>query len=444
MTDTDIVTTQLKLLDKVKKYLGARSLKDGQKVASDPSCYLNSWATGSLGYLRLQCLHKGFSEFPNYSYRFLRSVLQSGASSSYKIVNLEQRGIAYKHIVISWCRQDNFLEDGSFQCSYFSANSKNTPNTLWFLLSLDNVHPRKLNKNIRIFVSHHENHYSVLRIFKNIWKWVVYKIIPVPETLFAHALTSVFTSEILKPEIKSVLMAYEAQPWQHKLNQGIKSFNSTIKTIGYLHSSLPPLPTDFVKRDGEPDFLFVHGKGQKKIFQKYLGWEKKNIQVINSLRFQKATKKKFSGKIFIPYDFSKGDFYIELLESFFKKMDSDMPPLKIRNHPAQSQSKKHAALIKNIENLLARYQDRFDRNSKRQIALIFGSTTTVLECLARDIEVIHMTTEPVYESYSASLWPELKINKIENHIFSYKQKNKDEYIALGERNTSLRDILFHA
>ena len=442
MDEEDISTTQLSLLNKAKDYLNYRTLHHKQMVIQDPSCYLNSWASGSLGYLRLQWLHKGLRELPNYLYQFLRSILNIGTCSEYKIMNLENDAHpSYKYIVTSWCKEANFLRNGSFQCPYFNVNSKNTPDTLWFLLSLDNICPKKLNKNIRIFINSHKNHYSIPFVLKNIWKWATRKIIPVPEAVYAQTLASVFTSKILTSSIESIVMPYEAQPWQHTLNQNIKSFDPTIRTLGYLHSSLPPLPTDYIKREGEPDFLFVHGHGQKKILHEYLGWDTKNIHVIKSLRYQKTTLKTFSGKIFIPYDFSDDDFYIDLLEHFFKQMDSDIPPLHVQNHPQQSHSEKHIVLIKNIETLCAQYHSLFSKSSKRQVSIILGSTTCVLECLARDVEVIHILTQPVYESYNHPLWKDLQIKKISNHIFSYQQEENDVYIVLGESNSNLQDIL---
>jgi hypothetical protein len=46
------------------------------------------------------------------------------------------------------------------------------------------------------------------------------------------------------------------------------------------------------------DQLFVSGKDQKSVLIKYLGWNKKRISVIPSLRFYKKSQKQFNGYIF--------------------------------------------------------------------------------------------------------------------------------------------------
>ena len=442
MNDREEVSdTQLRLLDKVKDYLAVRSLRNKEKVANDPSCYLNSWATGSLGYLRLQCLYKGIGELPAYLYSFIRSVLNTGFCYVYKIVKSESPSSSHKYVIISWCREASFLADGSFECPYYGVNSRDLPDALWFLLSLDNISPKNIHKNINIFVKNSECKYDIFFVLKNIWRWVTRKIIPVSEVIYSHALTSAFSSKVLGASIKLVLTPYEAQSWQHALNKSAKAFDSSIKTMGYLHSSLPPLPTDYIKRDGEPDILFVNGNGQKEILQKYLGWEDKSVHVIKSLRYGKVTKKIFSGRIFIPYDFNAANSYLNLLESFLKEMDSDIHPLEVQNHPLKEKSEKHLALIEDVKNLLIRYQKFFDINSKRQISIVFGATTCVLECLARGVDVVHISSNPVYESYSGVIWRDLQINKISDHISFYKQEKKDEYICLREDKPNLEEIL---
>ena len=80
-------------------------------------------------------------------------------------------------------------------------------------------------------------------------------------------------TELLKnSNFSKVYIPYESQPHQHYIIKIIKSFNEKIKIIGYLHSSLTPLPTDFFyKRFYEPDKLLVHGLNQKDILIKHLG-----------------------------------------------------------------------------------------------------------------------------------------------------------------------------
>ena len=87
--------------------------------------------------------------------------------------------------------------------------------------------------------------------------------------------------------------------------------------IGYIHSFLPALPTYYIFRKFSPDQILVHGSFQKDTRQIF-GMEKKQIQVIKSLRFKKKdhlTKNYF----FISYNLSK-NFYKNLInfELFLK------------------------------------------------------------------------------------------------------------------------------
>ena len=56
---------------------------------------------------------------------------------------------------------------------------------------------------------------------------------------------------------------------------------------------LPSLPTNYIFRKGSPDFILVHGKNQKVILKKFLGWPSKKIKIIESLRYRKNSKKNF-------------------------------------------------------------------------------------------------------------------------------------------------------
>ena len=41
---------------------------------------------------------------------------------------------------------------------------------------------------------------------------------------------------------------------------------TAVETIGYIHSALPPLPSEYIKRQGSPKKIIVHGNLQKKKF----------------------------------------------------------------------------------------------------------------------------------------------------------------------------------
>ena len=77
-------------------------------------------------------------------------------------------------------------------------------------------------------------------------------------------------------KVKKFVLPYEGQIFQNYILSNVNKKNS-VETIGYIHSALPPLPSEYIKRQGSPQKIIVHGNLQKKILSKYLGWSKKEI-----------------------------------------------------------------------------------------------------------------------------------------------------------------------
>ena len=54
----------------------------------------------------------------------------------------------YKSIIVNWARLNDFKSNGQFYDKYFNVSSNKCTNILWYLIYLDNILPRKLDKNI--------------------------------------------------------------------------------------------------------------------------------------------------------------------------------------------------------------------------------------------------------------------------------------------------------
>ena len=94
---------------------------------------------------------------------------------------------------------------------------------------------------------------------------------------------------------------------------------NSVETIGYIHSALPPLPSEYIKRQGSPKKIIVHGNLQKKILFKNLGWSRKEIFLKKSARYKHRNKKNFENKIFLPMTFEDKNLLLIYLENFLKK-----------------------------------------------------------------------------------------------------------------------------
>ena len=103
---------------------------------------------------------------------------------------------------------------------------------------------------------------------------------------FAEITSDAVINIVKLNNFKSILVAYEAQPFQNTIFKEIKELNKDIKLIGYLHST-QPLPIIFMYKLGAPDLLLVHGSSQVYHLSKYFGWPEEKLRLIPSLRYQK-------------------------------------------------------------------------------------------------------------------------------------------------------------
>ena len=84
-----------------------------------------------------------------------------------------------------------------------------------------------------------------------------------------------------------------------------------------------------------------------------------------------------------------------------------------------------------------RFKDRFSDNSiDKNISIFFGVTAAILEALEKGSRVIHICSDPVFQSYSEDLWPNLKVKKITNFIYEYNIISSGKTINL-DKNANL-------
>ena len=63
-----------------------------------------------------------------------------------------------------------------------------------------------------------------------------------------------------------MIIPFEGHPLQYKILRNIKQNNPKVKSIGYMHSVLPALPTDYFKKNKDLDKLFCKWTSSKKFF----------------------------------------------------------------------------------------------------------------------------------------------------------------------------------
>ena len=172
-------------------------------------------------------------------------------------------------------------------------------------------------------------------------------------------------------KVKKFILPYEGQIFQNYILSSVNK-KTAVETIGYIHSALPPLPSEYIKRQGSPKKIIVHGNLQKKILLKNLGWSRKEIFLKSSARYKYNNKKYFKNKIFLPMTFEDKNLLLIYLENFLKKQKKNsLHPFKIKNHPLMSNSQNHLRFIQNINQLFKKYYFKFDKKNKIKVQIYF-------------------------------------------------------------------------
>ena len=134
-------------------------------------------------------------------------------------------------------------------------------------------------------------------------------------------------------------------------------------------------------------------------------------------------------------------FINEFRELVIKSPANNFPIFHIKNHPAVVDSKKHLDFIFQLEKIIEAYKDRFsDISVNKNISIFFGVTTAVLEALENNVNVLHICSDPTFQSYSETIWPNIKTKKIGNFIFEYSLISKGKLICINKKAKLLDEL----
>ncbi len=446
----EISERQIHLIDLVKKYLIKLSKSDIDLTKSS-QCYFPLWAE-TPGQARLKFWDKGWSYAIKFLYINLKYILAIATHTKYvEIENNNQKNKA-KTLIITWAFKSCFQSDGSFNDKYFAENSKNLKDSRWILISADDYVPGVLKDNIKIIKIKRGyfkyNFFSFLKVLIKIffkYKFSLKKIFHYlsSQSYFANQMSTIVKKELEKNDFHTILMPYECQPFQHSVYSEAKKYDKKILTLGYMHSMPTPLPCEYIFRYGAPDFLYLHGSSQMDIFKSKLNWPENKLKLIKSLRFRVENKKSFSKKIFLPLSIQKENILIDSFKNFLSNSPlKSFQKLEVMNHPAMLDSKKHIFLKTEIEKLMEIYKDKFsDESTNENDAIFFGVSGGIFEALEKGNKVIHICSNPLFESYNETIWTNLKIKKINNFVFQYDLISKGQYINFGNKEDSITKVL---
>ena len=441
---------QIHLINLVKKYLN--NLKNSEIDQSKSSqCYFPLWDENP-GQARVKLWDRGWIYSFKYFYINLKYILAIASHAEYEEIENNKQKNKAKILVISWAFKNGFQSDGSYNDKYFNENTESLKDSLWLLISMDDYVPNNLKDNLRVLKLKKGyfkyNFFSFFKILINTFIKYNFSFKKVFHYLSSHTYFANQISQVLKRELKknifnTVLMPYEGQPFQHTVYSEAKKHNNKMLTLGYMHSMPTPLPCEHIFREGAPDFLYLHGSSQVEIFKSKLNWPENRLRLIKSLRFRVENKKSFSNKIFLPLTLQKTNILIDLFKNFLSSCPTkNFQNLEVMNHPIMLNSAKHVFLKKNLEKLMQNYKDKFSLDSENtKTTIFFGVSGGIFEALERGNEVIHICSNPLFESFNKEIWVNLKIEKINDFIFQYNLESKKQYINFGNKDDSIANVL---
>ncbi len=443
----DIESEQLRLIEESRRYI-ASCRSNGVDVAESEFCRIAAWAPGPGRDVLDSFRGRPFSLKPK-----VRDLIGATLNPPYRLVSPDGPAGLSNLVVVSWVSQGEFTDDGFHDDRYFGVSSRDDLSVNWVLLSIDGFVPATVAANIRVVVHKRRSVLGRLSKFVRVLKIVaasrglesgqsMHTILALgsPSRTMARAIESSLASDA--PEA-GVLLAYEAQCYQHGIVQRLKMRLPGVRVTGYLHSALPPLPTDFLHRDGAPDVLLVNGAGQAQILLKHLGWPSGSVVPIASMRYQDGVHVPKAGDIFLPYTLTPGNNWLAVLSAYLEaQRPASHAPLVVRNHPRMFDSPEHLRLTRELDSLLARYSNRFsDGHTARRISILFGTSAAGLECVEAGIDVVQVSNDPVTEVRTHCLWDELQVRSIVDNVFEYDLLLPNAYIRRGESGRKLRDVL---
>ncbi len=440
---TNIGSKQIKILKDSSRLI---SSYNDCNIESDSSFFLTSWCSG-LGNLNLREISK-IKFNPILKLCEIFKVLFSNSNiKSLKILDNKKNKKSYDNLIISYLDEKNFKNNYYYE-KYFGLHSNTLKKTLLILIPLNKININKkyynLN-NLSIIDIRYDNYFKNF-FFTTIKIFIILTYSLINKKLYSNKISNSTFNIFLKKEIlkkikqkaiKRLIFPYEAQPHQHELVKYLYK-KTKIKIIGYMHTALPPLPADYIKRRGAPKKILVNGIIQKQIMNKFLGWKKNEVNNIVSMRYKPKLILHFQSKIFLPYDFSSSAQIIKSLEKLiYNSKKNYLPKFKVKNHPSKIHSKKHLKLEKKINDILKKYKFKLANSLKnKNISIFVGSTASIAECLERGITALHITENSLFESLNPKLWPSILATQLFNNVFKYKVKNQNKGYIIKISNIS--------
>lgn len=418
-------------------------------ISTSPLCFFTIWAQSPGKLIVNKFLEK------SYFYDLIY-ILKNIASISYNHdLEVQPRKKEYNSkknkIFISYSSKNNFDRHGNFFDYYFNVGNKKKRDCIFFLISLDGYIPKNLKEDIFVLKKKDKGSLSLIYFLKKLYKLIIKNKFSLNkikhycwyEYDFANEVKRIFHESFEIKKIKKLLINYENIPWQNLIINQIKN-NDKVQTLGYLHCAPWPVQSDLIFKNVSLDKLYVSSQDQKNILYNYLGWNKKKISVIPSLRFMQSSSSNLNGYIFPPYNLNKKNNFLQKFEFFLNNLSNNsLNTMKVRIHPLNKESSIHLKFKNDINNLLKKYKSKFTAKNKK-ISIFFGSATGVcVQAMEEGTKIIHFPNDYLLDVFSNKIWSNINTQKIFKDIYEYKLKNfKRTFFTNKEKNKFSKYVNF--
>ncbi len=350
---------------------------------------------------------------------------------------------AFDSVVVTWSKKGDFDDLGGFRDRYLGACSSDHQETLWVCLAVDGYLPPVVEPNVHVLIARSHTAVTALKqglksVGAAIRSWRT------PRAVF-HAYTSACTpanavGEILERRLldsarPTVVMPYEGQPFQHQVVESMRQRYEGVHAVGYMHSMLPALPTDYIFRTGSPDRLVVHGSAQAELLTRHLGWSDELVETLPSLRFGDALEGlKYAGQVVLPYDVTDVSGLLSSFAAFLVATPSEsLPVLRCREHPLVAGSRNSTALAEAVDSLLASHGVSKGGESDSDVSVVLGVSAVLFEALEAGLKVASVVSDPVLEGRGPGLWPALIREEVSFGASWLRLSSRGSYIAFREQ-----------
>lgn len=413
-----------------------------QKIDTSKSsiCYINTYSE-TPGYAIILLWLKS----KNYIFKmikiFLVNIFAITKYSEFILINYRKQ--KFNKIIMTWGYKKDFNNMVFFD-KFSNIKSSDLKKTIIFVIYLDVLLPQKIPDNVVIL--YNNNKKSLLFLIKKFFKILKENDFSLnkffnyfsSQTIFAEIVNSNLSVLIKKNKVNKIVMPYEGQPFQNFVIKNLKNKFINIKTIGFVHSMIPALPLNFIRRDGSPDKIFLSGYCQKKIFLKYLGWNKNQIKIRDSIRIRKKIYKNQFNSIFFAIHLNDIDLISQKFKKYLISLSvKSLPTIKIKIHPSKIKSKIQLLLKKKIQKSIIDNKIKFSKLNQDQKSFHIGPTSAFIQYLENSKHAIHFTADPILDVYSNKFWNKIKTFKIDTHIYSYNLKTKNQVLRLSKNNFNI-------